>query len=127
MVHPTRPLSPHLQIYKVSLTMAMSIIHRLSGVGLYLGMIIIAWWLAAAAAGPAYLDFVYLVFGNWLGQLVLVGFTWALYHHMLSGIRHFFWDTGAGLEPAARLNLTWLALVGGLVLTGLTWIFFVWI
>jgi len=127
MVHPTRPLSPHLQVYKLSLTMAMSIIHRLSGIGLYLGMILIAWWLAAAAAGPAYLDVVYWAFGTWLGQLVLIGFTWALFHHMLSGIRHFIWDTGAGLEPEARLSLTWLALIGGLVLTALVWVFFVWI
>ncbi len=126
MVQPTRPLSPHLQIYKLSLTMTMSVIHRLTGIGLYLGMIVIAWWLVAAAAGPGYLDVVYLVFGNWLGQLVLIGFTWALFHHMLSGIRHFIWDTGGGLEPDQRVRLSWFALIGGLVLTALSWIFFVW-
>jgi len=126
MVQPTRPLSPHLQVYKLSLTMAMSIIHRLTGIGLYLGMILIAWWLAAAAAGPAYLDVVYLVFDNWAGQLVLLGFTWALFHHMLSGIRHFVWDTGAGLDLDGRMKLTWFALIGGLVLTGLAWVLFVW-
>ena len=89
MSKPYRPLSPHLQVYKLSLTMAMSIIHRITGVGLYLGTALVAWWLIAAASGPAQLDFVNSVLGHWLGQLVLLGFTWALFHHMLGGIRHF--------------------------------------
>ncbi len=121
-----RPLSPHLQVYRLSLTMAMSIIHRITGVGLYLGTALIAWWLIAAAMGPGQLDFVNMVLGHWLGQLVLLGFTWALFHHMLGGIRHFIWDTGKGLEPEARVALTWFTLIGGLVLTGLIWLFFVW-
>jgi len=126
MAHRVRPLSPHLQIYRLSLTMAMSIVHRITGIGLYLGMILLAWWLVAAATGPAYLDLFYLVFASWPGQLALIGFTWALYHHALGGIRHFIWDTGAGLEPAFRLKLTWMALVASLALTALSWILFVW-
>ncbi len=127
MTKPYRPLSPHLQIYKPSLTMAMSIIHRITGVALYLGMALVAWWLIAAAAGPGYLGFVNAVFGHWLGQLVLLGFTWALFHHMLSGVRHFIWDSGKGLEPDNRVALTWFALIGGLVMTGLAWLIFVWL
>ena len=126
MSKPHRPLSPHLQVYKPSLTMAMSIIHRITGVGLYLGMAVVTWWLVAAALGPDQLDVVNAVLGHWLGQLVLLGFTWALFHHMLGGIRHFVWDTGKGLEPEARVALTWFTLVGGLVLTGLTWLTLVW-
>ncbi len=121
-----RPLSPHLEIYKFSLTMAMSILHRITGVALYLGTVIIAWWLIAAASGPRQLDLVYVVMGNWAGQLVLFGFTWALFHHMLGGIKHFIWDTGAGLEPGSRKVLTWVTLAGGLVLAALTWGLLVW-
>ncbi len=127
MSKPYRPLSPHLQIYKPSLTMVMSIVHRLTGLALYFGTALIAWWFIAAAAGPGPLDLVNAVLGHWLGQLVLLGFTWALFHHMLGGIRHFIWDTGRGLEPGPRVALTWFALVGALVLTGLTWLFLVWI
>ena len=122
-----RPLSPHLEIYSYSLTMALSIIHRITGVGLYLGTLLLAWWLLAAAAGPPYLATVQQVLGNWLGQLVLIGFTWALFHHMLGGIKHFIWDTTAGLEPEQRQALSWFNLIGGIVLTGLVWVFLVWI
>ncbi len=127
MKNTNRPLSPHLQIYRFSLTMALSIVHRITGVGLYLGTGLLAWWLIAAAMGPDQLDFVNLVLGSWLGQLVLFGFTWALFHHMLGGIKHFIWDTGSGLEPANRQLLSWINIFGGLALTGLTWVFLVWV
>ena len=127
MKNTNRPLSPHLQIYRFSLTMALSIVHRITGVGLYLGTGLLAWWLIAAAMGPDQLDFVNLVLGSWLGQLVLFGFTWALFHHMLGGIKHFIWDTGSGLEPANRQLLSWINIFGGLVLTGLAWVFLVWV
>ncbi len=121
-----RPLSPHLEIYKFSLTMALSIIHRITGVGLYFGTALLAWWLIAAAAGPEALSVVYGVLGNWFGQLILLGFTWALFHHMLGGIKHFIWDTGNGLEPETRVMLSWVNVIGGLILTVLIWTFWVW-
>ena len=121
-----RPLSPHLEIYRFSLTMALSILHRITGVALYLGTLLLAWWLIAAAAGPAHLSLVYQVMGNWFGQLVLLGFTWALFHHMLGGIKHFIWDTARGLEPEQRRALSWFNIIGGLVLTLLVWVFMVW-
>jgi len=90
-----RPLSPHLQIYKPTLTMVMSIVHRITGAALYFGMLLLAWWLIAAASGPnAYAGFEWFM-GRVLGQLLLFGYTWALIHHMLGGIRHLIWDASA--------------------------------
>ena len=93
-----RPLSPHLQIYRRTLTMVLSIVHRVTGVALYAGMLLLVWWLVAAASSDAYFDLVQQVFGHWLGQLVLFGFTWALVHHTAGGIRHLIWDMGLGFE-----------------------------
>ena len=117
-----RPLSPHLFIYKPTLTMTMSIVHRITGGALYFGTIILAWWLLAAAAGQN----AYGVFEgfatSWFGRLVLFGYTWALLHHMLGGIRHFVWDLGYGFKASEREALTWGALIGGISLTVLVWI-----
>jgi succinate dehydrogenase / fumarate reductase cytochrome b subunit len=117
-----RPLSPHLQIYRFTMTMAMSIVHRIVGVGLYFGMLLLAWWLAAAASGPAYFDFVNRIFGSWIGLVILFGFSWALIHHMLGGLRHFVWDTGHGLGKPARDYLATATLVGSVTITILLWI-----
>ena len=118
----SRPLSPHLQIYKPMLTMMMSIMHRITGVGLYFGMVLLVWWLTAASISDGYFDFVQGFFGHWFGRLLLFGFTWALIHHALGGLRHLLWDTGRGFD----LNLIeWLArvnLAGSIVLTLLLWV-----
>ena len=93
-----RPLSPHLQIYKPMLTTLMSILHRLTGAALYFGTLLLAWWLIAAASGESYYNFVTDLAGSFVGRLILFGYTWALIHHLLGGIRHFIWDTGRGFE-----------------------------
>jgi succinate dehydrogenase / fumarate reductase cytochrome b subunit len=117
-----RPLSPHLQIYKPMLTMMMSIVHRITGGALYFGMALIAWWLIAVASGPnAYADFQWAI-GSVIGQIILFGYTWALMHHMLGGIRHLIWDTLHGLGPAEREQLTVATLVGSISLTLLLWV-----
>jgi succinate dehydrogenase / fumarate reductase cytochrome b subunit len=117
-----RPLSPHLQIYRPMLTMMMSIMHRITGVGLYFGIVLLVWWLTAASLSDGYFDFVQGFFGHWFGRLILFGFTWALIHHALGGLRHLLWDTGRGFD----LNLVeWLAranLAGSIVLTLLLWV-----
>lgn len=92
----TRPLSPHLQIYRPMLTTAMSIVHRITGCALYFGIILLVWWLIAGAMSADYFAMMQAVFGHWLGKIVLFGFTWALLHHMLGGLRHLLWDTGRG-------------------------------
>jgi succinate dehydrogenase / fumarate reductase, cytochrome b subunit len=117
-----RPLSPHLQIYKPMLSMMMSIAHRITGVALYFGIILFVWWLSAAAHSDRYFDLVNGFFGHWFGRLVMFGFTWALIHHAIGGIRHFIWDTGRGfklptVEWMARANL-----IGSIVLTVLLWV-----
>lgn len=121
-----RPLSPHLTIYRFTITMTMSIVHRITGGALYVGSLLLAIWLAAAAIGPQALDAVNFVYGSWFGALVLFGYTWALFHHMLGGLRHFVWDLGYGFEPGQREGLAWANLVASIVLTLLVWTIFVW-
>ncbi len=78
--------------------MMMSIVHRITGTLLYFGMLLLAWWLIAAAAGPNAYASVEWFMGSLIGQIVLFGYTWALIHHMLGGIRHLIWDTIHGLR-----------------------------
>ena len=117
-----RPLSPHLQIYKPMLTMMMSIVHRMTGAALYFGSLLLAWWLIAAATGPEYFEYVNGLAGSFIGRLVLFGYTWALIHHMLGGIRHFIWDTGAGFELPTIELMARLSLFASIILTLVIWV-----
>ena len=117
-----RPLSPHLQIYKPIPTMVMSIVHRITGGALYFGTILVAWWLIAAATGQAYFDLVNGIFGSIIGRLVLLGYTWALLHHMLGGLRHLMWDLGHGFEKEFSTKLAIANIIGSLCLTVLVWV-----
>ncbi len=116
-----RPLSPHLQVYRPLINMTMSIIHRLTGVALYFGTILLAWWLTAAATGPEYFSYVSGVFGSLPGRVVLIGYTWALLHHMLGGLRHFLWDTGRGFDLTTVDRLSWGTIILSVLLTGAIW------
>jgi succinate dehydrogenase / fumarate reductase, cytochrome b subunit len=117
-----RPLSPHLSVYRPMLTMMMSIVHRITGAALYVGSLLLAWWLLAAASGPnAYATF-QSVASSFVGRIVLFGYTWALIHHMLGGLRHLIWDTGHGFGPAEREWLARANLAGSIVLTIVLWI-----
>jgi succinate dehydrogenase / fumarate reductase cytochrome b subunit len=116
-----RPLSPHLQIYRWSWTMAMSIAHRATGVALYCGTLLIALWLVAAASGPGPYETAQAIAGSFLGRLVLFGYTFALLHHMVGGLRHFVWDMGRGFEPQARMNLAKYSVLVSGGLTVLVW------
>lgn len=116
-----RPLSPHLQIYRPAISMVMSIFHRISGSALYLGMLVLAWWLIAAASGPDYYAFTMDLIGSAIGYLVLIGLSWAVFHHALGGLRHFLWDTGRGFEIPTVRRLSWATLLGSLTLTALFW------
>ena len=101
-----RPLSPHLFIYKPTLTMTMSIVHRVTGASLYFGTLLVAWWLIAAASSPNAYAGIGSFMNSFVGRIILFGYTWALMHHMLGGIRHLIWDTGRGFGPHER---EWLA------------------
>jgi succinate dehydrogenase / fumarate reductase cytochrome b subunit len=122
-----RPLSPHLSIYRWQMTMAMSIVHRLTGLALYFGTLLLAVWLIAAAAGPRQFDAVNAVAGSWIGLAVLFGYTWALIHHMLGGLRHFVWDFGYGLGKPARDRLATANLVLSVILAIALWALVVWL
>ncbi|MBO6902946.1 MAG: succinate dehydrogenase, cytochrome b556 subunit [Rhizobiaceae bacterium] len=117
-----RPVSPHLQVYRMIPTMMMSIVHRIVGGALYFGTLLVAWWLIAAAISPAYFDFVNAIYGSFLGRLVLFGYTWALMHHMLGGVRHLIWDTGSMLDKHTATQMAWATLAGSATLTVLVWI-----
>ncbi|RUV66663.1 MAG: succinate dehydrogenase, cytochrome b556 subunit [Mesorhizobium sp.] len=117
-----RPLSPHLTVYRPPITMTMSIIHRITGGALYFGTLLVALWLMAAASSQSTFDAVNWAFGSWLGRLVLFFYTWALMHHMLGGVRHLIWDTGAGLEKDTASRIAWATLAGSIVLTLLIWV-----
>ncbi|KAB0681271.1 succinate dehydrogenase, cytochrome b556 subunit [Aureimonas leprariae] len=117
-----RPLSPHLTVYRFQPTMAMSILHRITGAALYFGTVLVVWWLVAAASGPAAFGWAAWFFGSILGRLVLFGYSWALIHHMLGGIRHFVWDTGHGLQKETSTKLALANLAGSILLTLILWI-----
>jgi succinate dehydrogenase / fumarate reductase, cytochrome b subunit len=116
-----RPLSPHLSIYSWTITLLMSIAHRATGMALYFGTLLLTWWLIAAASGPKPYADVQWFMGSWLGRLILLGYTWALMHHLLGGIRHLIWDSGRGFEPGEREWLAGATLVGSIVLTIILW------
>ncbi|MBN8958190.1 MAG: succinate dehydrogenase, cytochrome b556 subunit [Variibacter sp.] len=113
----SRPLSPHLSIYRMTLTMTMSIVHRITGGALYFGVLLMTWWLLAAASGPADYASFQAAAGSWIGKLVILLATWALLHHLLGGVRHLIWDLGYGFGPAEREWLTRATLIGSIGLT----------
>ena len=117
-----RPLSPHLEIYRPTLTMAMSIVHRITGVGLYIGVLLLAWFLIALSSDATTFATFSSFIRSFIGQLLLLGFTWSLFHHMLGGVRHALWDSGIGLDHPLRERLAQGTLIGGIVLTIITWI-----
>jgi succinate dehydrogenase / fumarate reductase, cytochrome b subunit len=117
----SRPLSPHLQIFRFVWTMTMSIVHRFTGAALYFGMILLVWWLWAASFSDDHFALVQAIFSHWLGLIILFGFTWALIHHALGGLRHLVWDTGRGFD---LVTADWMAkgtLIGSVLLTIVLW------
>jgi succinate dehydrogenase / fumarate reductase cytochrome b subunit len=115
-----RPLSPHLQIYRPQLTSMTSIFVRITGNALLVGALLIVWWFLAAATSAEYYAFADAVLTSWFGDLVMTLSLWALWYHMLGGIRHLIWDTGRGLEVAAAERMGLAMIFGSLVLTVLT-------
>ena len=98
-----RPISPHLQIYRFQLTSVLSILHRITGIALSVGTILLVYWLVAAASGPGAFATAAGLIGSWFGRLLLLGWTFALFFHLCNGIRHLFWDAGHRLRAEDRL------------------------
>lgn len=100
-----RPLSPHLQVYRWQWTMALSIIHRATGIAIAVGALMMVCWLVSVAQGAEAYAAVDGFLSSWIGRLLLFGWTWSLFYHLANGIRHLAWDTGSGLElDAARMS-----------------------
>ncbi|MCC0003308.1 MAG: succinate dehydrogenase, cytochrome b556 subunit [Methylobacteriaceae bacterium] len=117
-----RPLSPHLDIYKMMFTMVMSGLHRITGIALYAGTLLLAWYFIAAATNRAAFDTVNWVYGSILGRIVLFGFTWSLFHHLMGGVRHAIWDAGYMFDPKGRELAAVGTLVGSVALTLIFWV-----
>jgi succinate dehydrogenase / fumarate reductase cytochrome b subunit len=117
-----RPLSPHLQIYRPQITSVLSILHRITGVFLSLGAVLLVYWLVAAANGPSAFDAAQALIGSWLGRLFLLGWSFALFYHLCNGIRHLCWDAGLGFELKTTYLSGWTVVAVSAALTVAAWI-----
>ena len=122
MATDNRPLSPHLQIYRPQLTSVLSITHRATGIFLAIGMLLLSYWLTAAAYGPEAFAQAQQLIGSIPGQLLLFAWSWSLFYHLCNGIRHLFWDAGYGFDIPTVYKSGWTVVVASVVLTLLTWI-----
>ena len=117
-----RPLSPHLQVYKPQITSVLSILHRITGVGLAAGALVLVYWLNAAAFGSDSFEHAQGLLATWIGRCLLLGWTWALFYHLCNGIRHLYWDSGRGLELQQVHKTGWLVIVASIGFTLFSWI-----
>ena len=121
MSQAARPTSPHLQIYRWPLSMALSILHRATGVALAIGSILLVALLLALASGPESYARVRGFAGSWLGLILLFGWSWALCFHLCNGIRHLFWDAGYGYSIQRARTSGLAVVVISVVLTAVIW------
>lgn len=119
---PARPLSPHLQVYRLPLAAWLSISHRITGVGLTLGTLLLTWWVASAAYGPDAYDTFAAFVGSFPGLFILFGFSVALFFHTCNGIRHLLWDAGKNFSIAETKRSNTYVIAGTVVLTVIAWL-----
>jgi len=117
-----RPLSPHLQVYRPQLTSVLSISHRLTGIGLMVGTLMLTCWLVAAAGGGVTYEAIRGFLGSIIGRLLLLGWSFCLFYHLLNGVRHLVWDAGWGFELKEAYATGWAVVAGSGVLTLAAWI-----
>ncbi|ANO51104.1 succinate dehydrogenase, cytochrome b556 subunit [Woeseia oceani] len=122
MSNPGRPLSPHLSIYRWPITMTLSILHRVSGIALSIGLLMFAWWLVAASSGDAAYQEVVSFAGSIPGRVMLIGWSAAFFFHLANGIRHLVWDLGYGFELKTANASAWFVLLLTVVLTAGYWV-----
>ena len=118
----SRPLSPHLQVYQPQWTSVLSIMHRLTGVALTIGTLLLVYWVVAAAAGEQTYETARDLIGSFFGRLCLFGWSVALFYHLCNGIRHLFWDAGLGFELSTAYRSGMAVLAGTVALTLVSWI-----
>jgi len=116
-----RPLSSHLGIYRPTMTMMMSLAHRISGLALYVGVLLLTWFLIAAAGDASTFAVFSHFIRSFIGLIVLFIVTWALFHHLIGGLRYIVWHAGYGLDEPLRDQLAGATLIGGFALTVLVW------
>jgi succinate dehydrogenase / fumarate reductase cytochrome b subunit len=116
-----RPLSPHVQVYKMPLSAKLSILHRLTGLALSFGAVILVFWLFSLAYLSATAVSLHVLFSSTLGKVILIAFTFAFFYHFCNGIRHLFWDIGKGYEIETVNKTGVIAIVAALVLTTIVW------
>ena len=116
-----RPLSPHMQIYRWPLAMALSIVHRATGIVLAVGTLLIVWCLLALANGPESYAAARALAGSWFGLIIMFGWSWALAFHLANGVRHLFWDVGKGYSIQQAKASGVAVVVFSLIVTGLIW------
>ena len=117
-----RPLSPHIQVYRWPVSMALSILHRATGVALGVGTLLLTWWLVAAAGSDDAFNRAQWFIGSAIGLLLLFGWTAALVFHFFSGIRHLVWDAGIGFDAPAYSTSGWGVVIATGVCTLLVWV-----
>jgi succinate dehydrogenase / fumarate reductase cytochrome b subunit len=122
MISDPRPLSPHLQIYRWQLTSVLSILHRMTGIALAVGAVLLVSWFGSAADGPASFVRFQGFLGSSVGLIVLFGCSVALFFHLCNGIRHLWWDTGRGLDLKSVYATGWTVVAATAALTALVWI-----
>jgi succinate dehydrogenase / fumarate reductase cytochrome b subunit len=116
-----RPLSPHLTIYKPQISTVLSILHRITGIGLFLGSALLVLWLWSAAYAPAFYPTLHDVMSSIIGKLFLLGWMAAFYYHLGNGIRHLFWDIGQGFTLPVMARSGWAVVIATVLLTAYTW------
>jgi succinate dehydrogenase / fumarate reductase cytochrome b subunit len=121
MSNTERPLSPHLSIYRWPITMALSILHRITGVAMSVGLVVLVLWLSYLNAGPEAYQYFRLALSTVAGQLILVSVSFAFFLHLGNGIRHLVWDTGRGLGKLQSRVSAWFVLLFAIVLTAVFW------
>ncbi len=117
-----RPLSPHVFIYRWPLAAILSILHRATGVGLAIGVLLLTWWVTAAAVGPSAFDQATGFIGSPIGLFFMMGFSLALFFHLCNGIRHLVWDAGRGFEKGTTATSNAIVIVAALTLTAVSWL-----
>jgi len=117
------PLSPHLQIYRWHISSLLSITHRISGVINLLALILIFFWLIVLSFGESNYELFLLIINSFFGKFILIGFTWSMSFHILSGIRHLVWDLGYGFEIKTANISGIIVIICSLVLTIIFWLF----
>ena len=116
-----RPLSPHLSVYRWQYTMALSILHRFTGVVLSIGSVALVGCLLALASGPQWGAKLEGLFNLWIVRLAALGWTYCLFYHFANGVRHLFWDIGRGFEPRNAQLSGWFVFLASLSATGAYW------